>query len=93
MSNKRDIEVYNKLMGIFKYRFDMDFGSMEEAGPDEKLLGKKLKLKPRDLLYLFFDIEKEFGIVIPEQEIHKGNFDTFNNIVRIISSQQLQKTG
>ena len=93
MSDKRNIEVINKLVNIFKDRFDLDFGSMEETATDEKLLGSKLKLKPRDLLYVFFDIEKEFGIVIPEKEIATGSFNTFNNIAGIISSQLMKKTG
>lgn len=93
LSDKKNIEVFNKLLGIFKDRFDMDFSSMEEAALDEELLGRKLKLKPRDLLYIFFDIEKEFGIAIPEKEIDQGSFNTFNSIVETISSQLLRKTG
>jgi acyl carrier protein len=48
-------------------------------------LGKEWGLAPRDLLYLFFDIENEFGISIPEEAIEKGKFDTINNIAGIIS--------
>lgn len=93
LNAKKNIEVFNKLLGIFKDRFDMDLSSMEEAALDEELLGRKLKLKPRDLLYIFFDIEKEFSIAIPEKEIDQGCFNTFNNIAETISSQLLQKTG
>lgn len=92
MSHKKNSEIYNKLVGIFKDRFDMDFGSMEASALDEELLGGKLKLRPRDLLYIFFDIEKEFGIAIPETEIVQGRFNTFSNIAGIIGSQLLRKT-
>lgn len=93
LSDEINTEVYHKLVDIFKVRFDMDFAGMKAADLEEELLGRKLKLKPRDLLYVFFDIEKEFGITVPEKEIVEGRFNTFSNIAGIISSQLLRKTG
>lgn len=93
LSDKRNIEVNNRLQGIFKNRFDIDFSGMGEAAFDEELLGRRIKLRGRDLLYVFFDIEKEFGIVIPEEDIAAGRFNTFNNIAGTIGRCLLQKIG
>ena len=50
-------------------------------------MGRRLRLQARDLLYIFFEVEKEFGIKIPEEAIVDGEFDSFNGIVKIIINQ------
>lgn len=54
---------------------------------EEPLLGEKYCLAPRDLLYLFFDIEKEFGITIPEDDILAKKFNSIKNLIGIIETQ------
>ena len=75
---------------IFLDRFQKDLNSCSEEILNSHLLGKDFKLAPRDLLYIYFDVEKEFGIAIPEEDIVAGKFNTFNNIAEIIHNQ-LQK--
>jgi acyl carrier protein len=45
------------------------------------------KLKPRDMLYLFFTLEDMFNIHIPEEDIVEGRFNSINNIAGIIRKQ------
>jgi peptide maturation system acyl carrier-related protein len=80
-------EIRNRLSKIFKTRFNLDLDSSDESLRDKPLLGAEIRLAPRDLLYLFLDIEKEFTITIPEQEVVAGKFNSINNIIAIISSQ------
>jgi len=85
MDNSTTNEIMTGLKCIFKQRFKMDMEGFSEEALDKELLGNEFKMQPRDLIYLFFDIEKEFGIVIPQVDIAEGRFNTFNNIAMIIA--------
>jgi peptide maturation system acyl carrier-related protein len=80
-------EVAAKLKELFKSRFNIDMRAVSGEFYDKHLLGRDIGMKARDLLYAYFDIKKEFGINIPEEEIAAGKFNTFNNMVEIISNQ------
>jgi peptide maturation system acyl carrier-related protein len=85
-------EIEKKLKEILFRRFELNIGDQFENISDEELLGFKWQMSPRHLLYLLFDIEKEFSITIHEEAIVGGKFNTMNNIIDIILSQiQLQK--
>lgn len=79
-----------RLKKIFIDRFEMSLDSFSSEVLGKNLLGKEFGFAARDLIYLFFDVEKEFGITIPEEDIVAGKFNTFNNILEIIHNQ-LQK--
>jgi peptide maturation system acyl carrier-related protein len=54
---------------------------------NKNLLGKDFRIGSAELLYLYFDVEKEFNINIPEEAIGDNKFNTFNNIVQIINDE------
>ena len=76
--------IRERLYGIFKKRFDIYPDLMEPDIIDMNLLGKVFKLKSRDLLYLYFDIENEFNIKIPYEGIINGDFCTMGGILNIL---------
>lgn len=78
-------EIMDKLNEIFIRRFDTNLPSDIGAEKDFDLLEKGMT--PGYLLYLYNDIEKEFQIEIPEEDIHNRNFSTINNIVDIVLRQ------
>jgi peptide maturation system acyl carrier-related protein len=78
----------DRLLKIFKERFNMDLYERWADLQDENLLGSKLGMRPGDLIYLFFDIEKEFGITIPQEHIISGKFTSLRNIVQMIHCEQ-----
>jgi peptide maturation system acyl carrier-related protein len=80
-------QTMEKLLRIFKERFDLDWSERYLEIQDQHLLGSKLRMEPRDLLYLFFDIEREFGITIPKEQIISGEFSSLSNIARMIEQQ------
>ncbi len=83
--------IKNKLVKIFESRFDMNLTVRWDDMQDEHFLGSKMRLAPRDLLYLHYDIEKEFDIKIAEEHIVNGKFSSLNNIVHIISCELKEK--
>lgn len=81
---------YNEIMyeinKILLKRAKINFAKRYEL-MNEKLLGPYIGLPYRELVHIYFDIEKVFQIKIPESEIANGNFDSLNNIVNVISKQ------
>jgi peptide maturation system acyl carrier-related protein len=78
---KIDIEL--SLKEIFFNRFGINFNDVNLM--NEHLLGNKISLAPRDLLYLLRDIEDTYSIEFPVVYIVDGKFSSFNNICEIIS--------
>lgn len=79
------MKVEKRLLEIFeKLKLDTD---KVISNKNEKLLGKKIGLNARDLLILFFRIEEEFNIKIPESIITEGKFTTFKEMEEIIEEQ------
>ena len=79
-------EINEKLTEILIRRSGIDFSEKTEL-KNEKLLGMKIGLPARELLHIYFDIERIFNIGIPEEEIVAGNFDTFEHISEIVERQ------
>jgi peptide maturation system acyl carrier-related protein len=79
--------IEKRLDKILKNRFGFEMNSIKEALRDKKLLGQEFGMLPRDLLYLFFDIEQEFLIRIPQEAVASGEFNTYNNICKIIYNE------
>ncbi len=83
----KKIEIEEKLKKLLLKRFSLNFDDIENNLMEEHLLGHIIQLSPRDLLYIFVDVEEEFHIQIPEYEISEGNFNTFSGIVKTIENQ------
>lgn len=50
----------------------------------DNLLGTDIRMTARDLLIVFFMVEKLYEIKIPEKEIVEGKFVTYEQIVNLI---------
>lgn len=85
------IDINEKLNSIFKNRFDIYlFNNELNINIDDNIL-QKFKLRARDLIYLLYDVEKEFNITISEDDIDNIKFNTIHNIIAIINKQLQQK--
>ena len=84
-------DIYNKLRNIFIDRFEKDLEDIGRDNFNEHLLGGKFGLEPRDLVYLYLDIKKEFDIAIPDEDVATGALSTMNNTIEMIY-QQLNKS-
>lgn len=78
-------EISEKLKEIFKNRLNIDI--MNEHLFNKELLGSEIRLQPRELIYIFFDIETIFNIKIKEEYIILNKFRTFNDICKIICNE------
>ncbi|WP_243151286.1 acyl carrier protein [Clostridium butyricum] len=86
-----NIDINVKLNNIFKNRFDLDlFNNELDINIDDNILQIDFELRARDLIYLLYDVEKEFNITISEDDINNIKFNTIRNIINIIN-KELQK--
>lgn len=80
---KKDI-ILDKIGNIFNTRFNIEPKLASQDYSTENLLGSKYCLNSRDLVYLFFEVEKEFQIHISQDDICNGSFNTIQGIVDTI---------
>lgn len=81
-----------KLNNIFKARFGIDlFNNKYDLKINDNLLGGKCKLDARDLIYLLYDVEKEFEITISEDDVDNVKFNTIDNIRNIVNKELNKK--
>lgn len=79
LNNKELIK--NKIVEVMDKLFNIQ---IDEDSLDEPLLGKRLKLTARDLVYLYFEIKNIWNINISEESIISGKFHTINSIITLI---------
>lgn len=77
-------EIMYNLEDIFFNVMHMDKNHLTGQYMDKDLFGYAINFAPRDLLFLFFEIEKRFNIIIPNDDILNNEFNTINNIANII---------
>lgn len=75
------------LEDLFLKRFELDMRKNNGEFKEKALLGNIVGLNARDLIYIYYDIESKFDIEIPQEQVAKGNFDTFNHILEIVREQ------
>lgn len=75
-----------QLEELFKELFCIDMSKYSNEDMDRPLTSKLYGLHARNLVYLFFEVEKKFKITIQESDITELRFDSFNNILKIIES-------
>lgn len=84
------INIQNRLLKIIQARFNVDYASKWEEIKNQHLLGIEMGFEASELLYVYFDIEKEFEIKIPREYIVSGKFSTLSNIAEMIESELLK---
>lgn len=75
--------VHDKLIQIFKEIFNLDF-NQDSVLKTEKLLGKKIHLSARDMLWLFCVLESSFEVSFDEEDVESDKFDTFAHIEELL---------
>jgi peptide maturation system acyl carrier-related protein len=73
-----------KLIDIIKNKIGIIINEVDEDNFNENLLGEKVGMKARDLVMLYFEIEKVFKIKISENQFESKGFDTINHIVQML---------
>ena len=79
-------EIVKKIGEIFKERLNIN---MAEKDFNEPVVGPEWNLLPSDLVYIFFDLEKAFGIQITEEDIDNECLFTVEAMINMIEGSKL----
>ena len=77
------------MVDIKKVKHDVRFKILKITSKDIMeydidMLGKPYYIEPRNLVYLFLDIQQDYGIKIAEEYLKNQQFVTINGIASII---------
>ncbi|KWX76887.1 peptide maturation system acyl carrier-related protein [Paenibacillus jilunlii] len=86
------MEIAESLNEILKSRLLIDTDSWGQDKYNRNFLERNVNMKARHLLRLYFEIEANFGISIPEKDIVSGDFNTISKISTIIHREIKNKT-
>ncbi len=81
------MSVYERLRKVFLQRTELDLDNVIDPYNNLSLHDPLFNFSASDMLYIFFDVEKEFGITIPEEAIEKNEIFTINGLIKTITEQ------
>ena len=84
-------DINNRLKKIIFERMKIDMDEVADEDKDYTFFHPMFGFSSTDMLYIFFDVEKEFDIKIPETDINENRFSSFNSIADIIEEQLTTK--
>lgn len=84
MEEKRIEEMVIHLM---KDRLRVNSDLLTTENYDMPLTGKTFGFYARDLVYLFFEVEKSFGIQIDPEQILDGSFNTISGVIKLLKDR------
>ncbi|MRN55833.1 hypothetical protein [Paenibacillus monticola] len=80
-------EIAHVVDEILKNKLQLDSDSWGNDKFNQSFMDVRVNMRARHLLTLYFEIEKSFGVSIPEEDIVTGRFKTINNIAVIIRNE------
>jgi peptide maturation system acyl carrier-related protein len=84
-------DVLERIEHIIEDRLGISIRNISKEYKTENFLGEKIRMEARDLLYLFFEVEKGFKISIPKESILKEEFSTLDGIAQVVRKHLTHK--
>lgn len=81
-------EITERVCKVLVKKIDVNYRLLTEEGLELPLTGRKIGLRARDLVYLFFEVEKEFDIKINTDNLENYKFNTILGIVELVMEQK-----
>lgn len=81
---KNKNEILQTVIDIFNSRYNKNIDISSTSLLYDNFFGPNIRMRPCDLLYLFFDIESAFDINIPSKPVLEGKFCSLSSVVDII---------
>lgn len=83
--------IIGSIFELLHAKFQINSNLLTEDNLNKPLTGQTFGFTARDLVYLYFEIEKRFGINIEEQQLLNYRFNSINGIKNIINQQKNKK--
>ncbi len=72
------------VLDILSDRLEINPALLAEEYWGIPLTGGRFRLTPRELVYLFFEVEKRFGVRIAPEWLLGGRFNSISGVVRAV---------
>ena len=76
-----------KLKELIYKTLNIDIDAMTDEEKDYPLLSKRFGVLPYQMLVFFTRLEKEMGVVIPDEAIGAGKFNAYNSIWSLVQGE------
>ena len=84
MENEKENRI-QKILSIMENKLKVNPNLLTVENYDKPLTGKVFGFRGVDLTYLFFEVEKNFGIKIDTMKILNYEFNTINGIANLLN--------
>lgn len=82
-------KVKEEVINIIVDKIGVEKETLYKYGSDRSLFDISIGLKPRDLLALFFELQKKYDIIFEEKDIMEKRFDYLDNMVDAVIGRQV----
>jgi len=82
-------EITNKVIEVINNAVKVDLANCSDQLMEKSLFDLEIGLLPRDLLEVFFELQKAFNIVFEEKDVIDSRFDMLPNIVECIYEKKV----
>jgi len=73
--------IKNEIIKLISKKFGIDQQKLNDYGKEKSLLDVSIGLQPRDLLTLFFELQRKYDNIFEEKDIIEKRFDYLDNMV------------
>lgn len=81
--------IKNEIIRLISEKIGIDQQKLNDYGKEKSLLDASIGLQPRDLLTLFFELQRKYDIIFVERDIIEKRFDYLDNMVDAVIHKQV----
>lgn len=82
-------KIRDEIIELISGKMGVDQQKLYNYGKEKSLLDAAIGLQPRDLLTLFFELQRKYGVAFEEKDIIERRFDYLDNMVDAIICKQM----
>lgn len=82
-------KIRDEIIELISEKMGIDRQKLYNYGKEKSLLDAAIGLQPRDLLTLFFELQRKYEVVFEEKNIIERRFDYLDNMIDAIISKQV----
>lgn len=84
-------KIRDEIIELISDRMGVERQKLNNHGKEKSLLDAAIGLQPRDLLTLFFELQRTYEVSFEEKDIIESRFDYLDNMVNAIISKQVSE--
>lgn len=83
--------IKNEIIRLISEKIGINQQKLNDYSKEKSLLDASIGLQPRDLLTLFFELQRKYDIIFVEKDITEKRFDYLDNMVNAVIDKQVSE--